>query len=138
MYGTPPVGIARIRVKVWPKISSHRAGWTARVYSSVRSWRSFCSSTAHRAATRTGSSRQPARGRGGLSSSWEPSADTVRGAAGASDIAETSSAVVVEAAAGDVAEDVLQRGQAVRALAFGQSPPQLGRGAEGADAAAVH
>ncbi len=83
-----------MRVKVWPKISSHRAGCTARVYSSVRSWLSFWSSTAHIATTRAGSSRQPGLGAGGLTSSprslrsW--SADAAGGAAGASDIAEPS------------------------------------------------
>jgi len=49
------VGIARNRVKVSPKMSSHSAGWIARVTSSLRSWRSFWSSTRHMVATRLAS-----------------------------------------------------------------------------------
>ena len=40
-----PVGIAWKRLNVSPKITSHSTGCTARVSTSVRSWRSFCSST---------------------------------------------------------------------------------------------
>ena len=40
------------RLNVCPKISSHSAGCTIRVNSSVRSWRSFCSSTIAKAPIR--------------------------------------------------------------------------------------
>ena len=50
-YGTPSDGIAWIRLNVSPKITSHRTGWTARVTSSVRSWRSFWSSTRQKVPT---------------------------------------------------------------------------------------
>src|SRR5512146_93387 len=36
-----PVGMTRTRVNTWPKTSSHSAGWTARVSSSVGSWLSL-------------------------------------------------------------------------------------------------
>src|ERR1035438_3565887 len=40
-YGTLPVGILPPRAKTCPKTSNQRAGWRARVTSSVKSWRSF-------------------------------------------------------------------------------------------------
>jgi hypothetical protein len=49
-------------VKVSPKISSHSAGWMARVYSSVRSWRILRSSIQQRVTTRLTRRRRPARG----------------------------------------------------------------------------
>src|ERR1035441_85922 len=36
-----PVCIAPLRENTWPKMSSHSAGWRARVMSSVKSWRSL-------------------------------------------------------------------------------------------------
>src|SRR5215211_6745032 len=50
-YGTSPVSITRRRENVCPKISSHSAGCTMRVNSSVRSCRSFCNSTNAKAPT---------------------------------------------------------------------------------------
>src|SRR5262245_29388065 len=135
----PPVGIARIRVKVSPKIRSHSAGWMARVYSSERSWRSFCSSTTHIAPTRAATTRQPARARGGVSSSREVSTEPGSGAAGAADIPETLLPVlvrVVEIAPGEVAEDVFQAG--VVALLGRQVVLELAGRAQTADPAAVH
>src|SRR5437016_13637297 len=110
----PPVGMALIRVKVSPKISSQSAGWIARVYSSVRSCRSFCSSTMHIALTRVSTTLHPARARGGVNNSSRPrdeaSADAGGGTAGAPDITEPLCLVVgfVEATADEVPEDVLQ------------------------------
>src|ERR1017187_1660383 len=43
-YGTLPVCIAPLRENTCPKMSSHSAGWSARVTSSVKSWRSLRSS----------------------------------------------------------------------------------------------
>src|ERR1039458_8046417 len=43
-YGTLPVCIAPLRENTCPKMSSHSAGWRARVTSSVKSWRSLRSS----------------------------------------------------------------------------------------------
>src|SRR6476469_1298767 len=135
----PTVGITRILVKVSPKISSHRAGWIARVYSSVRSCRSFCSSTTHIAPTRAATTRQPARARGGVSSRREVSAEPGSGAAGAADIAEPLLPVlvrVVEIAAREVAEDVLEAGTA--ALDGRQVVLEPAGRAHAAKAAAVH
>ena len=73
-----PVGMAWICVNVSPKISSHSAGWIARVNSSVRSWRSFCSSTRQSA---------PMRRRAGAGGPRAPpgSAETAGGAARVTD-----------------------------------------------------
>ena len=54
--------MAWIRVKVSPKISSHSAGWMARVYSSVRSWRILRISTQQSVAIRLTRRRAPASG----------------------------------------------------------------------------
>src|ERR1039458_2457851 len=43
-YGMLPVCIMPLRANTWPKMSSHSAGWSARVMSSVKSWRSLRSS----------------------------------------------------------------------------------------------
>jgi hypothetical protein len=51
--------MAWIFVKVSPKMISHRAGWMARVYSSVRSWRILRSSTQHSVTLRLASWRSP-------------------------------------------------------------------------------
>jgi hypothetical protein len=56
------VGMAWIRLNVSPKISSHSAGWMARVYSSARSWRIFLSSTQHSVPMRLSSRRAAASG----------------------------------------------------------------------------
>jgi hypothetical protein len=93
------VGMAWILVKVTPKTSSRRAGWIARVYSSVRSWRSLASSSRHSVAVRFQSSRM-APGAGGRSA--EPT-----GGAEAADGAKAS-LVLVGSVGGVRPEDVLQ------------------------------
>src|SRR5205814_4058613 len=114
-YRTPPVGIARIRLNVSPNTSSHSAGWIARVISSVRSRRSFCSSTRHIA---------PARETRTRSALTEPAYGPASGA----DVTEPSCLQVV---AGVGAEHVVQRAAADRG-------DQLLGGTLGADPAAVH
>src|SRR5262249_61573476 len=61
------------RSKVVPKISSHRAGWIARVASSVRSWRIFWISTRQKVAMRLPSHRH-AGGEGGGADAASPEA----------------------------------------------------------------
>src|SRR6266536_1737596 len=100
----PPVGTARSRVKVSPKISSHSTGWTARVYSSVRSWRSFCSSTRHSVATRLPSVRQTG-GPGGSGASAEPAG----GAAGVADVTDVASLLEGRAGGGAQLLEALPR-----------------------------
>ena len=51
--------MARIWLKVVPKMTSQRIGWIARVTSSLRSCRSFCSSTRQNVPTREASRRRP-------------------------------------------------------------------------------
>src|ERR1044072_5444179 len=92
----PEVGISRILVKVSPKMTSQRAGWIPLVYSSVRAWRSFCSSTTHIATVRDQAVRSGSTDAGSRSAS-------------PTDISETS-ALLVQSASRDLAEDVLQRG----------------------------
>src|SRR5579872_1400357 len=98
-YGLLPVGMARIRVKVSPKMISHRAGWIAREYSSARSWLIFATSTQQNVTTRL-NSRPPHLGR-------RPSAQATGCGADCADIPEPPS-LVVEVRAGEAAEDVLQ------------------------------
>src|SRR5690349_6844989 len=98
-YGTEPVGMARIRVNVSPKTSSHSTGWMTRVMSSVGSWRIFCTSTRHSVYTRDGRTRQMAAGG---SSSTEPAGCST----GTADIPETSLRLL-EVVAGVLPEHVL-------------------------------
>src|SRR5664280_2811258 len=95
--------MARIRLKVSPKTTSHRTGWTARVASSVRSCLSFCSSTTQNVKTREASRRAPRTGR-------DPWSAQVDGATGAADIAQPSFLVLDEVVAREGAEDVLEAG----------------------------
>src|SRR6185312_5925019 len=112
------------RVKTLPNTSSHSAGWTARVTSSVRSCRSFCSSTRHIVATREIPVATVRNGPG--------SAEATGGAAGSTDIAHVSLLGRGEGVAGVAAEDVVERGRgADRAL-------EVGRCAQRADPTAVH
>src|SRR5438094_78076 len=113
-----------MRENVSPKISSHSVGCTARVYSSVRSCRIFCSSTMHIATTRDGSSRQV--GRGG-----SRSAEAAGSAAGAAGIAESVS-WFVELVAGVGAEHLFQ------GRARLETGLELRGGAQGPYAAPVH
>src|ERR1700742_211372 len=102
-YGVDPVGIAWIRLNVVPNTASQSAGWTVRVTSSVRSWRSFCSSTRHIAPTRRASSVTSPTGE-------KRSADAAGGAAGRTDIAHAPFLLGLrEGVAGVVAEDVVER-----------------------------
>src|SRR6478672_9933183 len=127
-YGMPPVGMACRRLKVWPKITSHSTGWTARVNISVRSCLSFCSSTRQNVATRSGKRRQI-----GGSAMTTASANATCRPSRPADLADAARALgAVEAAAGRVAEDVVER-RGRSQLAF-----QLGRGALRLDAPEVH
>src|SRR5262252_8062937 len=120
--------MAWIRLNVSPKISSHSAGWMARVYSSVRSWRILRSSTQQSVAIRLARRRTPARGAGGSGS-----AEAASGAPRAADVTDASLlGFVVQGAAGVVAEHVVQRGPLAR------PGLELGRGAGGAQGAVVH
>src|SRR6266496_1564960 len=106
--------MARSLVKVSPKISSHRAGWIALVYSSVRSWRILRSSTRQNVASRLPKRRQ-ARGAAGTSTPWSApsSAEAAGGAPGPADIAKASLVSLVavgQLVGGVVAEDVHQAG----------------------------
>src|SRR6476661_3099418 len=121
----PPVGIARIWLKVVPKMTSHRIGWIARVTSSLRSWRSFCSSTRQNVLMREASSPTPVR--------LCRSAQTAGGSTSRSDTAQPSLLTlhVVERLPGVVTEHVLE----ARARSGGCL--EVLRGPEGAQAAPV-
>src|SRR5436190_683857 len=112
--------MARIRVNVSPKISSHSAGWIARVTSSLRSRRNFCSSTRHIAPVRESTSRAAEIGL----------TEAASGAASCPDIAESFRTQVVT---GVGTEHVVE---ARRTLA--QPGDQLVRRAQGPDPAPVH
>src|SRR5580658_8438424 len=103
-------------------MSSHSAGWMARVYSSVRSCLILRSSTQHRVRMRLNSRRTPDRGR---------SAQPAGGAPGAAYVTY-SSRTDLEGVSGVMPEHVDQGD------AGAQSRLELGRGALGADAALVH
>src|SRR5215468_261750 len=128
--------MAWILVKVSPKISSHSAGWMARVYSSVRSCRILRSSTQQSVATRLARRRRPAWGRpagspGGPGRSG--SAEAAGGAPGAADLTDASLlGIVVQRPAGVMTEHVVERGS------LAQPSLELGRGAGGPDGAVVH
>src|SRR5215468_5823218 len=129
----PGVGIAWILVNVSPKISSQSAGWMARVYSSVRSWRILRSSTQHSVMTRLASRRAIADGVSSGRSGSAGSAEAAGGAPGVTDVTDAPPlGVVGERAAGVVAEHVVQRGPAAE---HGLQHPG---GAGGADRARVH
>src|SRR5215471_13823411 len=115
--------MARSRVNVSPKISSQRAGWMALVTSSCWSWRMRHSSTVQNVSTRLGRMRHQA---GAAATSTE----AARSSAGAADIAE--SPLLVELAAGVVAEHVLQGGP------VSELGPQLIRPPERPDRPVVH
>src|SRR5215472_12528776 len=90
-------------------MSSHRAGWIALVYSSVRSCRIFRSSTQHRVTMRLASRRTTAAGVSAGSAAGL--AKAAGGAPGAADVTDSSRlGVVVQGAAGVAAEHVVQRG----------------------------
>src|SRR6478672_4574004 len=110
-YGTSPVLITRSRLNVCPKISSHSAGCTILVNSSVWSWRSFCNSTIAKAPIRMAiprTRRQP-RGARTISTCTFCSTDTARRPSGVADRAEAGlRAVLLEIRACVVTEDVFQ------------------------------
>src|SRR6478672_2098304 len=122
----PPVGMARIWLNVVPKMTSQRIGWIARVISSLRSWRSFWSSTRQNVAMRDTRSRTPVRLR--------RSAQTAGGSTSCSDTAQPSLLALdlVERLAGVVTEDVLEAGT------LPSGGLELVGGAEGAQGPAVH
>src|SRR5947208_1241925 len=128
--------MAWILVKVSPKISSHSAGWMARVSSSVRSWRILRSSTQQSVATRLIRRRRPARGGSAGSPSrpgWSGSAEAAGGAPGAADVTDASLlGIVVQRPAGVMAEHVVKR------CSLAEPGLQLVRGAGGAEGAVVH
>ena len=95
-----PVGIARAWASTSPKTSSQSSGWTARVSSSVGSWRA-CATRPARPSRRPGGSRTAAGG----------SAQAAGRAARSSDVTiGTSSPLLVERRAGEVREHVVQAG----------------------------
>src|SRR6478735_2862603 len=116
--------MARMRLKVVPKMTSQRIGWMARVSSSVRSWRSFCSSTRQNVPTRETSSRGPVR--------LTRSAEAARGSTSCPDTAQPSLLLTLERVAGVVAEDVLEGGALTR------RGLEVVGSAEGAQRAVVH
>src|SRR6476620_2189149 len=115
-YGTPPVSMTPSRENVWPKISSHSAGCTILVNSSVRSWRSFCSSTSAKAPMRKvipRTRRQPRGARTRLTAALEArgSTDTARRLPAGADGSEPGRRRVLdEVGTGVVAEHVLEAG----------------------------
>src|SRR5262249_51202384 len=112
-YGTLPVLTTCSRLKVCPKISSHRAGWIRRVNSSVRSYRSFCSSTRAKAPTGMAMPRTRRHPRGARTRPVEAdeSTDTAGRPWARADLAETRApGVLSEFGPRVVAEDVLQGG----------------------------
>src|SRR5215470_13665880 len=127
----PGVGIAWILVNVSPKISSHSAGWIARVYSSVRSWRILRSSTQHSVTIRLARRPSPAVR---LSGAIGGSTETAGGAPGAAYVTNASflRRVVREGVAGVVPEHVIKRGVVTEPGA------KVDGAAGGADRAAVH
>src|SRR5579875_245462 len=127
-YRTWPVRMAWIRLNVSPKITSHSTGCTARVSSSVRSWRSFCSSTTQNVTTLLARRRQGCSGARARGSAQTPGGET--GAAYGTDPSIVDA--VVELRAGVVAEDVLEAG------AGAEGSLELGRPAHGSDGTEVH
>src|SRR5579862_9615953 len=122
--------MAWMRVNVSPKISSHSAGWIARVYSSVRSCRILRTSTQHKVPIRLARRRSAVTG-----SSWMTgsSAEAAGGAPGAAYVTDASFfRCLVQGVAGVVTEHVVER----RALA--EPGAQVGGPAGGADRGAVH
>src|SRR5450830_1216283 len=119
--------MARIRLNVSPKTTSHRSGWPALVTSSVRSCLSFCSSTRQNVTTREPSRRAPRTDR-------ESRSAQVDGSTGAADTAQPSSLVLDEVAAREGSEDVLEAGplplgglQLIRSP-DGAQPPEVHQG----------
>src|SRR6266511_944327 len=122
-----PVGMAWRRSNVSPKIRSHSACWIARVISSVRSWRIFWISARQSVAMRLLSHRHTGGLGGGVNVA---SAEAACDAPGATNVTESPS--FLERVARVVTEHVLERRLRPEARF------ELGRGAHGADAAAVH
>src|SRR5436190_1928355 len=115
------------RSNVSPKISSHSAGWIARVSSSVRSWRIFWISTRQNVAMRL-PSHFHAGGLGG--SVAAASAESACDAPCATNVTELPS--FLERVAGVETEHVLERRLGPEACF------EVGRRSHGANAAAVH
>src|ERR1700738_887955 len=110
-YGTWPVSMTCSRENVCPKINSHSAGCTNLVSSSVRSWRSFCSSTTAKAPIHMAIPRMRRHPRGArtISTSAFGSTDTARRPPAGPDRAEPGLRVVLgQIRAGVVTKDVLE------------------------------
>src|ERR1035438_6444643 len=103
-YGTLPVCIAPLRENTCPKMSSHSAGWRARVTSSVKSWRSLHSSNS---VMTNVFSMKPIKGRINVAVMGVGLAKALGGSAFGGNIAETAAGI--ECRAGIVDEDVIQR-----------------------------
>src|ERR1700733_1967361 len=100
-------------------MSSHSAGWMARVYSSVRSCLILRSSTQHRVTMRLPSRRSPARGL---------SAQSAGGAPGVAYVTD-SSLGDLEGIAGVVPEHVVERDLGTQSrLEIGGAAPRPGGG----------
>src|SRR5438045_999203 len=122
-----PVGMAWRRSNVSPKISSHSAGWIARVSSSVRSWRIFWTSARQTVAMRLPSHFHAGGLGGGVKAA---STESARDAPRATNVTELPS--FLERVAGVEAEHVLERRLGPEARF------QLGRRSHGANAGGVH
>src|ERR1022692_4717819 len=113
-YGTLPVCIAPLRENTCPKMSSHSAGWRARVTSSVKSWRSLRSSNS---VMTNVFSMKPVKGRINVAVMGVGLAKALFGSAFGGNVAEAAAGI--ERRAGIVYEDVIQRvASAQRGLEF--------------------
>src|ERR1035438_3596652 len=123
--------MARMRLKVSPKMSNQSTGWTARVYSSVRSWRILRNSTSQKVMILLGYSRHHG---GRTAVGPRDSAETLSGATRAADIATSlrRDFLVLDGGPDVVAEDIVQR----RRRAEGRL--EAGGCALGQEAAVVH
>src|SRR5436190_8614932 len=108
-YGTWPVSMTRNRENVCPKISSHSAGCTILVSNSVRSCRSFCSSTIAKAPIRMAIPRTRCQPRGARTMPTCRSTDTAGRPSAVTDRAESGlRGVLLQSRTGVVTEDVFQ------------------------------
>src|SRR6266566_767924 len=122
-----PVGMAWRRSNVSPKISSHSAGWIARVSSSVRSWRIFWISARQNVAMRLPSHFHAGGLGGGVKAT---SAESACDAPRATNVTELSS--FLERVARVEAENIFERRLRPEARL------ELGRRSHGANEPPVH
>src|SRR5882724_3365536 len=116
--------MARERPSTWPKTTSQRVGWTARLNSSVGSRRSFCSSAWATARACPAQARGPA-----IRATSAVSTEAMGGAADAAGIPVPSSRL--DGKAGEMDEHVVER------RAGSQGGLELGGGAGGGEPALV-